>query len=207
MEELVAFTLGRWKKLDVMFSNAGMVGKVAVVREVQDLDMANFDETMKVNARGMALAMKHASKAMIDTGGGGSIVCTSSIAGVVGGATPIEYTASKHAVVGLMRSAAAELGKRGIRVNCVSPAAVVTPLALRFFGDAFGNPTRPEAEIERYNDAVNVLRGHTLLAVDVARAVLFLASDDSAFVSGHNLVVDGAITTTIRGLDQQSHAP
>jgi NAD(P)-dependent dehydrogenase (short-subunit alcohol dehydrogenase family) len=169
-----------------------------VVREVQELDMGNFDATMRVNARGMALAVKHASQAMIGAGTRGSIVCTSSIGGVVGGATPVEYAASKHAVVGLARCAAAELGKHGIRVNCVSPAAVATPLTLRFFGEVYGNATSPEADLERYNDSVNVLRGHTLSAADVARAALFLASDDdSAFVSGHNLVVDGAITTTV----------
>jgi NAD(P)-dependent dehydrogenase (short-subunit alcohol dehydrogenase family) len=181
---------------------------VAVVREVHELDMANFDRTMAVNVRGMALAAKHASKAMIGAGTRGSIVCTASIAGVVGGATPIDYTVSKHAVVGLMRSAAAELGKHGIRINCVSPAVVVSPLTLEFFGDLAGHVrgAAAEKEIERYNDAMNVLRGHTLYPIDIAQAVLYLASDESAFVSGHNLVVDGGITTTIRGLDQ-SHAP
>ncbi|EEE60243.1 hypothetical protein OsJ_13249 [Oryza sativa Japonica Group] len=97
------------------------------------------------------------------------------------------YTASKHAVLGLVRAAAGELGRHGVRVNCVSPGGVATPLSCGLTGMS---PEEMEAAAEPHN----VLRGKVLKAADVAEAMLFLASDQAAFVSGHNLVVDGATT-------------
>lgn len=100
---------------------------------------------------------------------------------------PAAYTASKHAVLGLVRAAAGELGRHGVRVNCVSPGGVATPLSCGLTGMS---PEEMEAAAEPHN----VLRGKVLKAADVAEAMLFLASDQAAFVSGHNLVVDGATT-------------
>ena len=198
MEELVALALSKWGKLDIMYSNAGIVGKIDKLDEMQCLNMENFDHVMNVNVRGMALALKNASRAMIDSKTRGVIICTASTSSVVGGTTHIEYTTSKHAVLGLMRAATSNLGKYGIRVNCVSPSVVVTPLSLNFFKEVTGNHANPEHEIKVYNDSTNVLCGHTLLPIDIAQAVLYLASDDAAFVSGLNLIVDGGITATYR---------
>jgi NAD(P)-dependent dehydrogenase (short-subunit alcohol dehydrogenase family) len=209
--ELVAHTTGKWGKLDIMFSNAGVTSEHGEGNGIRSLDMARFDRVMGVNARGTALALKHASNAMIIGGnsepkkekekmGGGSIVCTASIAGSRGGASQVQYTASKHAVLGLVRAAAAELGPLGIRVNSVSPSLVATPMTLKFFRElAAARLSAAERELELYNESMNVLRGHTLRPIDVARAVLFLASDDAAFVTGHDLVVDGGITATVKG--------
>ena len=204
MEELVALTLTKWKKLDIMFSNAGIVGRASDCKSMQELNMGNFDMVMKVNVRGMALAVKHASRAMIDAKTKGVIICTASIASVTGGATPIEYATSKHAVLGLMRSATADLGKYGIRVNCISPSVVMTPLLLNFFGELSGDQVAAEHAVEAYNDSINVLRGHTLWPIDIARSVLYLASDEAAFVSGLNLVVDGGITSTTQGFVKET---
>ena len=109
------------------------------------------------------------------------------MAGVGGGMGPHAYTASKHAVLGLVRAAAGELGRHGVRVNCVSPSGVATPMSCALMG------VGPE-EMEAMTCALNVLRGKVLRAEDVAEAALFLASDQAGFINGHNLVVDGATT-------------
>ncbi|PKA51533.1 Short-chain dehydrogenase reductase 3b [Apostasia shenzhenica] len=171
-------------RLDVMFSNAGIVGSVA---GFLDLDMANLDAVLAVNVRGTAAAIKHAGRAMAATGTPGSIICTASVAALQAGFAPAAYTAAKHAIVGLVKSAAKELGKNGVRVNCVSPYGVATPLACE------GMRLPPE-KVEELSCACSSLKGPVLKAEDVAAAALFLASGESAFVSGHNLVVDGAVT-------------
>ena len=195
MEGLVTQAMKKWGKLDIMFSNAGIHTKVE--GGMQNMDITNFDNVMNVNLRGMVLAVKHASKVMIETQTRGAIICTSSMASVTASVASIDYTISKHALLGLMKGAASDLGKYGIRVNCVSPSVVVTPLSLNFFKEVTGNHANPEHEIKVYNDSTNVLCGHTLLPIDIAQAVLYLASDDAAFVSSANLIVDGGITATI----------
>ena len=148
MEELVALALSKWGKLDIMYSNAGIVGKIDKLDEMQCLNMENFDHVMNVNVRGMALALKNASRAMIDSKTRGVIICTASTSGVIGGTTPIEYTTSKHAVVGLMRAATGNLGKYGIRVNCISPSLVATPSSLKFFEELTENHSNPEQRLK-----------------------------------------------------------
>ncbi|KAG9459894.1 hypothetical protein H6P81_004402 [Aristolochia fimbriata] len=180
----VAFAVEKYGSLDVMYSNAGVAGPAA---GIMDLDLGDLDATMAVNFRGTAAAIKHASRAMAAAGTRGSIICTASVSATVAGLGPHAYTVSKHAIVGLARSAAAELGKHGIRVNCVSPFGVATPLACGISGcDA--------AETEARTAAVSNMKGMILKPRNVAEAALFLASDDSAFVSGHDLVVDGGFT-------------
>ncbi|CAN6286295.1 unnamed protein product [Urochloa humidicola] len=173
-------------RLDVMVSNAGVLLPTG---SVMDMDLAELDRVMAVNFRGAAACVKHAARAMVSppAASGGAIVCTASVASVQGGFGPASYTASKHAVVGLVRAAAGELGRHGVRVNCVSPGGVATPMSCALMG------VGPE-ELEAMTVPHNVLRGKVLRAEDVAEAALFLASDQAAFISGHNLVVDGATT-------------
>ena len=187
VEATVARVVAAHGRLDVMMSNAGVLLPTG---SVMDMDLAELDRVMAVNFRGAAACVKHAARAMVASGsggGGGAIVCTASVASLQGGFGPASYTASKHALLGLVRAAAGELGRHGVRVNCVSPGGVATPLSCALMG------VGPQ-ELEAMTVPHNVLQGKVLRADDVAEAALFLASDQAAFISGHNLVVDGAIT-------------
>ncbi|GJM97138.1 hypothetical protein PR202_ga14042 [Eleusine coracana subsp. coracana] len=184
VEAAVAGVVAEHGRLDVMVSNAGVLLPTG---SVMDMDLAQLDRVMAVNFRGAAACVKHAARAMVGRGAGGAIVCTASVASLQGGFGPASYTASKHALLGLVRTAAGELGPRGVRVNCVSPSGVATPMSCNLMG------VGPN-ELEALTVPHNVLRGKVLRAEDVAEAALFLASDQAAFISGHNLVVDGATT-------------
>ncbi|OVA13551.1 Short-chain dehydrogenase/reductase SDR [Macleaya cordata] len=164
VEETVAYALEKYGTLDIVYSNAGILGSL---RGILDLDMASFKNTMAINVCGGATMIKHAARAMIARKIRGSIVLTASIAATRGGLAPHAYTASKHAVLGVVRSASRELGVYGIRVNCVSPFGVATPMSCK---------------------------GVVLKARDIAEAALFLASNESGCISGHDLVVDGGLT-------------
>lgn len=182
VEATVARAVAAHGRLDVMLSNAGVLLPTG---SVMDMDLAELDRVMAVNFRGAAACVKHAARAMAS--GGGAIVCTASVASLQGGFGPASYTASKHALLGLVRAAAGELGRHGVRVNCVSPGGVATPLSCALMGVG-------PRELEAMTVPHNVLQGKVLRAEDVAEAALFLASDQAAFISGHNLVVDGATT-------------
>ncbi|ERN01301.1 hypothetical protein AMTRI_Chr03g147100 [Amborella trichopoda] len=189
VKAVVEWTVQTYGCLDVMFSNAGIIGRTT---SIMDLDLKGMDLLYSVNVRGMAAALKHAGKAMVDGGVRGSIVCTTSIAAAVGGVSPHDYCLTKHAVLGLVRSTCSELGKHGIRVNCVSPYGVATPLlSLALRDNGFEGDT---GDIEDLCAQLSNLKGVVLRSEHVAEAVLFLASDEAAFVSGHNLAVDGGFT-------------
>ncbi|KAI4349784.1 hypothetical protein L6164_010340 [Bauhinia variegata] len=142
---------------------------------------------MAANVRGVAATMKYAARAMVAKNIRGSIVCTTSVSACVGGIGLHGYTASKHAILGLVRSACSELGSYGIRVNCASPYGVATPLACGAYNL---EPCQVEA-----NCCANAnLKGIVLKARHIAEAALFLASDESLYISGHKLVVDGGIS-------------
>ncbi|KAK3440103.1 hypothetical protein EUGRSUZ_B00415 [Eucalyptus grandis] len=137
---LVHSTLQLYGKLDIMFSNAGVFSSVE--QNILDFDMSACERLFAVNVKGMASCVKHGARAMVDKDIKGSIICTASMFATVGSAKYIDYTMSKHAVLGLVRSASKQLGAYGIRVNCVSPGGVATPMPCNSFG-------RSEEEIER----------------------------------------------------------
>ncbi|CAL9085835.1 unnamed protein product [Musa textilis] len=175
-------------KLDIMFNNAGVALGLDHGFLNGEHSASLFERTMAVNVLGVYLGTKHAARVMAPARSG-SIVTTASSVSALGGLGPVFYTCSKFAVVGLMRSAAAELGKFGVRANCVSPHLLATPMTTAAF-------QMTEEEVERLSGAGANLMGVTPKPEDIAEAVLYLGSDESRYVSGHNLFVDGGLTVT-----------
>ena len=192
VQSLVDFTFQKYGALHILFSNAGIMGPLT---SLLDLDLAQLDLTFATNVRGVAATLKHVGRAMVEHKIRGSIICTGSVAGCVGGVGPMAYTGSKHAVVGLVRAASVELGKHGIRVNCVSPFGVATPLPCKAYN-------LEPSFVEESTSAMASLQGVVLKARHIAEAALFFASDESAYVSGHNMVVDGGFTVGSHVINQ-----
>ncbi|KAL6841212.1 hypothetical protein ACP4OV_028985 [Aristida adscensionis] len=181
----VDHAVARFGSLDIMFNNAGIGG--APCHSIRESDRGDFDRVLAVNLVGPFLGTKHAARAMVAARRGGCIIGTSSVSSAVAGAASYAYTCAKRALVGLTHNAAAELGRHGIRVNCVSPFAAITPLATAYVGlegEAF----------EQAIEAVGNLKGVRLKVDDIVAAVLFLASDDARYISGHNLLIDGGFS-------------
>jgi len=179
----VDHAVAKFGGLDVMFNNAGIIGALGV--SIRDGAKEELERMLAVHVVGPFLGTKHAARVMVPARRG-CIISTSSMASTVAGAGPHAYTASKHAVVGLMQSAAAELGRHGIRVNCVAPAGVATPMATAGGMD--------EETAEAFMEAAANLKGVGLKVGDIAAAALFLASDDARYVSGQNLLIDGGFS-------------
>jgi len=173
----------RFGGIDVLLANAGIEGKVA---SIVDADPADFDRLMAVNVRGVWLGLKFAIPEMRKRGGG-SIVITSSIAGVHGAAGLSPYVTSKHAVIGMMRSAALECAPFNIRVNTVNPAPVETRM-MRSLEEGLA-PGKAEAAHAML--ASQIPLGRYGEPEDIARLMLFLASDDAAFLTGAVYMADG----------------
>ena len=168
--------------LDVLHNNATDSATNAVDTDIVTLDMAVFDRLVAVNLRGQFLGCKHAIPRMLERGGG-SIVCTASIDGFVGRGVRAAYGASKAGVVLLTKSVASQYGARGIRCNAVAPGLVRTPGA-----ELHAAPGYMEASAARYP------MPRLCTPEDVAHAVVFLASDDAAYVNAATLMVDGGAT-------------
>lgn len=178
---LVATTVERHGRLDVAHNNAGWEGPLA---KVQDIDEADFDRVLAINLKGVFLAMKHEIPQMVKQGGG-AIVNTSSVAGLVANQGAAAYSAAKHGVVGLTKSAAAEVARKGVRVNAICPGWTDTPMARRV-GDE--NAKVMDAYVSR------VPANRLGRADEVAALVTFLASDEAAYLTGAAIPLDGGWT-------------
>ena len=173
-------------RLDVMFNNAGIVG---VIGRIAETSTDAWDRTVAVLMRSVFLGIKHAARVMLPQRSG-SIISTSSTAGLMGGLGPHCYTACKHAVIGLTRSAASELGPSGIRVNAISPGNTVTAMTSAVIS---GDHTATQLAAEKI--AAGSYLGIAGFPEDIANAALYLASDEARYVAGHTLVVDAGQTT------------
>ena len=170
----------KWGRLDVMFNNAGFGGARGPIQSISEDD---FDITVDVLFKGVFFGMKHAAPVM-KSQGSGSIISTASVAGLQAGESPHLYTAAKAAVIHLTKSVALELGQHQIRVNAICPGVVATPLAHGPLDDE-----RKQKFRERFGRHQPI--GRVGEPEDIAQAALFLASDDSTFVTGTAMVGDG----------------
>jgi NAD(P)-dependent dehydrogenase (short-subunit alcohol dehydrogenase family) len=179
----------RFGRLDCLYNNAGLAG---VSGPIETLSVEGYDSTMGILLRGVFLGMKHAAPIM-KRQGSGSIISTASVAGLQAGYGPHIYSAAKAAVIHLTRSVAMELGESGLRVNCICPGGIATPI----FGKALGlSSAAADQTIETMQTILANLQPirRSGLPEDIARAALWLASDEASFVNGHALVVDGGLT-------------
>lgn len=175
---LIEKIMTRYGRLDIAFNNAGVEQDSTPLAEQTE---ATYDLIMDINVKGVWLSLKHEIPALLKSGGG-AIVNTSSVLGLVGGAMVPIYTASKHAVEGLTKSVALEYVKQGIRVNAVSPGPIQTEMLDRLFK---ANPEATEHFI------TGQPMGRIGKPSEVVNAVLWLCSDASSFVTGQSLTVDG----------------
>jgi NAD(P)-dependent dehydrogenase (short-subunit alcohol dehydrogenase family) len=182
VEALISQTLSTYGRVDAAFNNAGIEGEVA--KRTHEQSVANYRTVMDINVLGVLVAMKHEISAMLKNGGG-SIVNNASVGGLVGFPGASVYVASKHAVMGLTRSAALEYAKEGIRVNAVSPGPIDTPMLDRFMDDL---GVRPEQFL------ATLPMGRKGGPEEIAEAVLWLCSEKASFVAGQSLTVDGGFT-------------
>ncbi len=187
VQGLIDGAVDHFGRIDIMFNNAGIVGAIG---PMESTPAAEWQLTLDILLNGVFYGMKHASRHMKKQGSG-SIVSMSSVAGVTGGLGPHAYAAAKHAVVGLTRNLAAEVGAFGVRVNCIAPYSMATPMV----ADAYlGDHTDIDQTMKMLADE-SPLKGRPGTAEDVANACLWLASDESGYTSGMTLTVDAGITT------------
>ncbi len=181
VQTIVQTAVGQYGRLDCAFNNAGIEGVQAPTAECTE---ENWDRVLTINLKGVWLCMKHEIPQMLRQGGG-AIVNTASVAGLVGFVGTPAYNASKGGIIQLTKTAALEYGKDGIRVNAVCPGVIRTPMVERFIGGS--------AEAEAQFVGMEPI-GRLGLPEEVAEAVVWLCSDAASFVTGHAMVVDGGLT-------------
>lgn len=196
IQEAIDFLVKKHGSLDVIYNNAGSPG---VAGKISETDSAAFDQTVSILFKGVFFGIKHAA-AQMQKQGSGSIISTASVAGLITGYAPHIYSACKAAVIHLTKTTAMELGPKGIRVNCICPGMIATPIMGTGFGFSKDQSLKAFSAIEENLKGLQPIR-QAGMPEDIAKAALFLASDDSSFITGHALVVDGGLTG-----GQQYHA-
>ena len=181
MERAFDLAAANFGQVDCFFANSGVEG---IWSDISDYPHDAYDKVMNVNARAVFLGLQSALRRMADQG---SIIITSSVMGLTGSAGNIAYVASKHAVIGMRRSAAAAAGARGIRVNTIHPGFVESEMLRRII-DASQNPAAAQARYE-----AKAKLGRLVQPEDIAQMAVFLASDGSRSVTNQSLVVDAGV--------------
>jgi NAD(P)-dependent dehydrogenase (short-subunit alcohol dehydrogenase family) len=178
VDTLIQKAVERFGRLDLAFNNAGIEGVLTpIIRQSEE----DFDRTIGINLKGVWLSLKYETRQMLKQGGGGAIVNMASITGLVGAVGAAAYSASKHGVIGLTKSAALENAKSGIRINAVCPGFTETPMADRIF--------RVPA-VRKYVLSCHPI-GRLGRPAEIAEAVVWMCSDRASFMTGQSLVLDG----------------
>ena len=179
---MIAETTDRFGRLDVLFNNAGFGGALG---PIENTTVDDYDLTMDVLVKSVFLGIKHATPVM-KAQGSGSIISTASVAGLRAGYAPHLYSVAKCAVIHMTKTVALELGEHGIRVNAICPGFIATPLAA-------GRPDADDSQIAQMREAgaASQVMGRVGEPVDIANMALFLASDESEWITGREFVVDG----------------
>lgn len=194
VKRMVHKTVEWFGRVDCLINNAGIPAPMVSIREV---DVATIDQVLAINVKGVVLGIKHAAPFMLAQQSG-SIVNISSMAGHRGGVSGHIYSASKGAVSALTRSAAAELGETGVRVNSISPGAIVTGIFGKNAGLEGAKADRVAGVVkEAFARLQPIPRAG--MPDDIAQAAVFLASDGSGFINGQDIVIDGGHTAVTRG--------
>lgn len=181
VRRIVSATVDIYGRIDYAFNNAGISGRSELI---DDQTERNFDEVFAINVKGLFIALQEEIRQMLRQGGGGSIVNMASVSGSVATAGASIYVASKHAVIGLTKSAAVEYGSHGIRVNAVSPGDIRTEMLRNVFGS--------DTALDELADLHPA--GRIGSPEDVADAVAWLFSEHSSYYTGQSLVLDGGLT-------------
>lgn len=183
----VELAVERYGGLDIFIANAGVAGEIQPITEY---DESTYDNLMAVNAKGPFLGLKACIPALTERGGG-SVVITSSVAGLTGAPFLSPYVMSKHAVVGLTKSAAKECAEMNIRVNSVNPSPVETNM-MRVLEDGMSEINGEEVNQETFAEQIPL--GRYADANEIAKLMLFLSGDDSEFITGSVHTIDGGFT-------------
>lgn len=183
---LVDAAVSNFGRLDVMYNNAGVVGAVGPIAETP---LEEWQRTLDIHLNGSFLGCKHAARIMMAQASG-SIINMASTAGLLGGQGPHAYATCKHGMIGLTKNVAVELGKYGIRANCIAPGSMATTMVAQLVA---GDPDDIEGTKARLAK-VSPLSGRPGLAEDVANAALWLASDESGYTSGMTLTTDAGVS-------------
>ena len=186
VEALVASALSKFGGLDIAFANAGISGGMA---GIFDNTVENWTEVLRVNLIGPWLMVKHAGKAMVDAGNGGSIILTASVAGIRSGAGGPAYSASKAGVINLAKVSAQQLSETGVRCNAICPGLTETGMTKPTFDYA------REKDVMHKVGRLNPLR-RGAQPEELANVALFLASDQASYVNGQYIAVDGGLSSS-----------